>query len=320
MSKYLKYILAICFAGMLGVAFLPIIEVSIYRLSVFDILKMTLNGSQSIEFLKELQKVMYQYMFKYLILFAIAVALILVATVLCIIQKDEHVYKRSIIYALIVNFYSSCVMFACYKSIETLDFSTDFFQTNPDISLYLITVFIWEMVTLLIILISIMGIKMGKGENVELEEELPELFQEDIHSFENQDIMEEDDPLELEIQEEYKQYSEIEEGQQYMEDNYQSDVFEGMILNKNQKVLILKDRKEVYITNDNEINICRNQQGLVLGNIYYVSQYEEYCIQPLQKMTIFLASGQPLGKNRFYYLSRGTEIYIKDQTNKFKLC
>ena len=61
MSKYLKYILAICFAGMLGVAFLPIIEVSIYRLSVFDILKMTLNGSQSIEFLKELQKVMYQY-------------------------------------------------------------------------------------------------------------------------------------------------------------------------------------------------------------------------------------------------------------------
>lgn len=93
-----------------------------------------------------------------------------------------------------------------------------------------------------------------------------------------------------------------------------------MILNTNQKVLVLKDRKEVYITNDNEINICRSQQGLVLGNIYYVSQYEEYCIQPLQTMTIFLTSGQPLGKNRFYYLPRGTEIYIKDQTNKFKLC
>lgn len=320
MSKYLKYILAICFAGMLGVAFLPIIEVSIYRLSVFDILKMTLNGSQSIEFLKELQKVMYQYVFKYLILFAIAVALILIASVLCIIQKDEHVYKRSIIYALIVNFYSSCVMLACYKSIETLDFSTNFFQTRPDISLYLITVFIWEMITLLIILISIMGIKMEKLKNVEIKEDIPELFQEDIHSFENQDIMEEDTPLELEIQEEYKQYSKIEEGQQYMEDNYQSDVFEGMILNTNQKVLVLKDRKEVYITNDNEINICRSQQGLVLGNIYYVSQYEEYCIQPLQTMTIFLTSGQPLGKNRFYYLPRGTEIYIKDQTNKFKLC
>ena len=320
MSKYLKYILAICFAGMLGVAFLPIIEVSIYRLSVFDILKMTLNGSQSIEFLKELQKVMYQYMFKYLILFAIAVALILIASVLCIIQKDEHVYKRSIIYVLIVNFYSSCVMLACYKSIETLDFSTNFFQTRPDISLYLITVFIWEMITLLIILISIMGIKMEKLKNVEIKEDIPELFQEDIHSFENQDIMEEDTPLELEIQEEYKQYSKIEEGQQYMEDNYQSDVFEGMILNTNQKVLVLKDRKEVYITNDNEINICRSQQGLVLGNIYYVSQYEEYCIQPLQTMTIFLTSGQPLGKNRFYYLPRGTEIYIKDQTNKFKLC
>ncbi len=320
MNKYLKYILAICFVDMLGVAFLPIIEVSIYRLSIFDILKMTLNGNQNIEFLKELQKVMYQYMFKYLILFAIAVALILIASVLCIIQKDEHVYKRSIIYALIVNFYSSCVMFACYKSIETLDFSTDFFQTRPDISLYLITVFIWEMITLLIILISIVGIKMEKVENVEIEEDISELFQEDIHSFENQDIMEEDNPLEVKIQDEYQQYSEIEEGQKYMEDNYQSSVFEGMVLNIDQKVLVLKDRKEVYILDGNEIDICRSQQGFVLGNIYYVSQYEEYCVQPLQTMTIFLASGQPLGKNRFYYLPRGTEIYIKDQTNKFKLC
>lgn len=300
MNKYLKYVLAICFVGMLGIAFLPIIEVSIYRLSVFDILKMTLNGSQSIEFLKELQKVMYQYMFKYLILFAIAVALILIAAILCIIQKEKHVYKRSIVYALVINFYTSCVMFACYKSIETLDFSTNFFQIRPDISLYLITVFIWEMVTLLIILISIVGIKMQKIENTEFEEDVSDLFQEDIHSFENQDIIEED--------------------QQHMEDNYQSDVFEGMILNTNQKVLVLKDRKEVYITDNDTVDICRNQQGIVLGNIYYVSQYEEYCVQPLQTMAIFLTSGQPLGKNRFYYLPRGTEIYIKDQINKFKLC
>ena len=132
MVKSLKYVLlAICFAGMLGVAFLPIVEdayVLVYQ--VFDILKMTLNGSQSVEFLKELQKVMYQYMFKYLILFAIAAALILIASVLCFLQKDEHVYKRSIIYALAVNFYSSCVMLACYRSIETLDFSDRFFSNK----------------------------------------------------------------------------------------------------------------------------------------------------------------------------------------------
>lgn len=320
MSKYLKYILAICFVGMLGVAFLSIIEVSIYRLSIFDILKMTLNGNQNIEFLKELQKVMYQYMFKYLILFAIAVALILVATVLCIIQKEEHVYKMSIIYALVINFYSSCVVFACYRSIKTLDFSTDFFQTSPNISPCLITIFIWEMVTLLIILISIAGIEIKKTENVKIEDEISDLFQDDTQFFENQDIIEEDTSLELNIKDERKHYSELEEGQQYMEDNYQSDVFEGMILNTNEKVLILKDRKEEHIVDGDRIDICRNKQGIILGNIYYVSQYEEYCIQPLQTMTIFLESGQPLGKNRFYYLPRGTEIYIKDQLNKYKLC
>ncbi len=320
MNKYLKYVLAICFAGMLGIAFLPIVEISIYRLSVFDILKMTLNGSQSVEFLKELQKVMYQYMFKYLILFAIAAALILIATVLCFLQKEKHVYKRSIIYVLAINFYSSCVMFACYRSIKTLDFSTDFFQTSPDISPCLITIFIWEMVTLLIVLISIVGIEIKKTENVEIEDEISDLFQDDTQFFENQDIIEEDASLELNIKDERKHYSELEEGQQYMENNYQSDVFEGMILNTNQKVLILKDRKEVHIVDGDRIDICRNKQGTILGYIYYVSQYEEYCIQPLQTMTIFLESGQPLGKNRFYYLPRGTEIHIKDQLNKYKLC
>lgn len=310
MNKYLKYVLAICFAGMLGIAFLPIVEISIYRLSVFDILKMTLNGSQSVEFLKELQKVMYQYMFKYLILFAIAAALILIATVLCFLQKEKHVYKRSIIYVLAINFYSSCVMFACYRSIKTLDFSTDFFQTSPDISPCLITIFIWEMVTLLIILISIVGIEIKKTENVEIEDEISDLFQDDTQFFENQDVIEEDASLELNIKDERKHYSELEEGQQYMGNNYQSDVFEGMILNTNEKILILKDRKEVHIVDGDRIDICRNKQGIILGNIYYVSQYEEYCIQPLQTMTIFLESGQPLGKNRILlFIKRNRNIY-----------
>ena len=211
-------------------------------------------------------------------------------------------------------------MFACYRSIKTLDFSTDFFQTSPDILPCLITIFIWEMVTLLIILISIVGIEIKKTENVEIEDEISDLFQDDTQFFENQDVIEEDASLELNIKDERKHYSELEEGQQYMENNYQSDVFEGMILNTNEKILILKDRKEVHIVDGDRIDICRNKQGIILGNIYYVSQYEEYCIQPLQTMTIFLESGQPLGKNRFYYLSRGTEIYIKDQLNKYKLC
>ena len=176
------------------------------------------------------------------------------------------------------------------------------------------------MLTLLIVLISIVGIEIKKTENVEIEDEISDLFQDDTQFFENQDIIEEDASLELNIKDERKHYSELEEGQQYMENNYQSDVFEGMILNTNQKVLILKDRKEVHIVDGDRIDICRNKQGTILGYIYYVSQYEEYCIQPLQTMTIFLESGQPLGKNRFYYLPRGTEIYIKDQLNKYKLC
>ena len=57
-----------------------------------------------------------------------------------------------------------------------------------------------------------------------------------------------------------------------MEDNCQSDVFEGMILNTNQKVLVLKDRKEVHIADgDRNRYLLEVSKAQCSGYIYYVS-------------------------------------------------
>ena len=89
-----------------------------------------------------------------------------------------------------------------------------------------------------------------------------------------------------------------------------------MIKNTDQQVLVLDDKVEVYAVNNGDIE--RYEEGNILAKIYYISEYQEYCVEPLEMRTVLLKSGQPLGANRLYYLPRGTEISIKDA--KYELC
>lgn len=44
--------------------------------------------------------------------------------------------------------------------------------------------------------------------------------------------------------------------------------------------------------------------------ISYDKEYKEYLVEPNDKNTIFLMSGQPLGKGRTYFIPRGMQLKI----------
>ena len=56
-----------------------------------------------------------------------------------------------------------------------------------------------------------------------------------------------------------------------------------------------------------------------MAGVYFIGDYNEYCVEPYEKSAVFLESGQPLGKGRKYYLPRGTRVYVKDKNNQFTL-
>ena len=56
-----------------------------------------------------------------------------------------------------------------------------------------------------------------------------------------------------------------------------------------------------------------------LCQISYAEGTQEYRIRPRKTRSVFLRSGQPLGKARTYSLPRGTEIMIGDSVNRFIL-
>ncbi|MGL6201965.1 MAG: hypothetical protein ACRC3H_23850 [Lachnospiraceae bacterium] len=66
------------------------------------------------------------------------------------------------------------------------------------------------------------------------------------------------------------------------------------------------------ILNNEELKDCQ----CVIG---YDSTYQEYWLQPNVRTSVYLASGQPLGPGRVYYLPRGTVFYIKTNKDVFEL-
>lgn len=50
-----------------------------------------------------------------------------------------------------------------------------------------------------------------------------------------------------------------------------------------------------------------------------LNSVKKYAVQPAKTSTVYLKSGQPLGKNRIYYLPRGMEIWIASRKNSFLL-
>ena len=73
------------------------------------------------------------------------------------------------------------------------------------------------------------------------------------------------------------------------------------------RTLLLENRCEVFFHIEGEqIYVDQSPEGAEAG-IWYIEQREEYAVQPAKTSTVYLKSGQPLGKNRIYYLPRGME-------------
>lgn len=99
--------------------------------------------------------------------------------------------------------------------------------------------------------------------------------------------------------------------------------FEGAVTGKDgiyqDKTLMLEERKAVFFHMEGDQIYVDQRKAGAAAEIWYVAQYEEYAVQPARRQTVYLRSGQPLGKDRIYYLPRGMEIWIGSAKNRFLL-
>lgn len=329
MKEKLKYLIALLLLGSVGMLFMPLVKISIVEFSFMGIMKIGLGNYNTNGISGEIAPFVHRYFESDVILFACFVTLILAGAFITAIIKGKKAYIAAIV-SCVVN--SLAALYICLYSKEKIIKvkSTIYFMgmdQYPKLSYS--TIILWVISYIVIIALCIVGIALWKTDKFpETTQIMLEKFDlgkdsyESIVNLEERDMFDERPMGEAENKLEQTSPEYIDYGKE--SSNYRISDFNGVILGKvgffEGMAFPLKEREEVFFYRKEGVVLIRDKGKIEdLAGVYYVSEYQEYRINVLKQETVFLDSGQPLGKGRQYYLPRGSEIYITNRENQFIL-
>lgn len=314
MKRVWKYMLSALFCLSVGVGFLPLIKLSAARLSVADIIKLGVGADKNNQWMG-LSAVVFEYVKPYLILLLLLIAVILLSAWLCVTLSTEKAYIAALIGTVAANVIAVGSIWSIYAKTKELKNGLDFFGLSNNIALLKTPVFAWLFIYVAICGISILGIiQSSRPPKVEGEDKsFKETFTE---SFNQSGRLWDKNP---ELYRKVTEKPKVKKADIDMSSNFKGAVRGGSGIYKN-KVYMLEERIPVYfIWTGQSYYVSEHGGGNVLAQVYYVGTYQEYCFTPVKARTCYLRSGQPLGKDRHYFLPRGTRIYINGKSVWFQL-
>lgn len=338
MKRGLRYIIAVLLAGSLGIWFFPLLDMSIIELSLMDVMKTGLgfySGSAEAELL-------YGSVQTYLSACAWGIAgaalLVLVEAFLTAVLDGKKGYIVSLISSILNGIAGVLLFVLLWLGIEEVRESTILFLAGDIISLSFVPLAAWLAVCVLILILSIVGMKLCSPRKHDTQEEI---YIEQISRLKQERIPEAEPafrqsmplaqewgrpqqkavqkPVQQDARKPAQKFGSVKPAQSVQEERFGGAVLgvSGMFAGK---AYPLEKMTEVFFREENgKILITPYEAEDYLAGVYYIGQYGEYCVEPAEWMTVFLESGQPLGKGRKYYLPRGTNIYFRRKENQFIL-
>ena len=101
------------------------------------------------------------------------------------------------------------------------------------------------------------------------------------------------------------------------------EMFRGKVymMEELMPVYIVRSSSSTFLMEYNSVTESIRNHSLdeIFAEIYYVPQYEEYAVRAANSLKVFLGSGQPLGKEKLYYLPRNTQLYCNNKNQMFSL-
>lgn len=110
-----------------------------------------------------------------------------------------------------------------------------------------------------------------------------------------------------------------------MEEQMEAERFYGVIICekgiRSGEVIFLKKEEQISFGTgeDHDIFLVGTSEGRSCCRVSYDWIQGEYWVQPLDRATVFLESGQPLGKNRLYCIPREKLLVMENEKNQFRL-
>lgn len=325
MKDKLKYLIAVVFVSTIGFSFIPIVNLALpdVNLSVIDIVMSCLGICGNPE-----KTLVVQWTFEVIGVepehFAWCMAALLVIVFgeafLTAVLRGRKAYIISLIGCILDPLVLAAIVLVMQSAIdeekkEVLIFN---FGGRPIISL--IPVLLVAVSYFLIFILSVSGTYMkgsGKQKKCRASKD-DEMYLEQIRMLDDQQSIAKPVP---------RQSSVRKSGQaadQARPKTERRKRFTGAVISRSGdykgKVYPLEKMTEIFFEKkDGQMVITPYQSEISLAGIYYIGEYGEYCVEPMEKGCFYLESGQPLGKGRKYYLPRGTNVYLKEKENKYTL-
>lgn len=303
MKEKLKYVVGILLACSLGIGFMPLIEISIIRLSVMDILKIGVGNYGDTELVREVLELFREYLRPGVVMVIVFIMLILAGAFVTVVIDESKAYVAALISAVVNNVLAVVLCVSVRGKIDEVENAFAFFGISSGIHFYTLTIILWVILYLIIVGLSVYGVMLLRGGGSK-----EPIIMDDGWRSSKEDYLERIERLERERKEVRKE----------------ADGISGIIQKRSGSQVLkeypLQEKQPVYFSrNATEILITESRQAETLAAVYYISEHGEYCVEPYERMSFFLISGQPLGKDRSYRLSRGTEVYIIDRHSTFVL-
>lgn len=355
MKEKLKYIISLLLAASVGVWFMPLVRISVIDLSLMDVLKIGIGNIEATGVTAEVYESIQTYLEPYILVLLMGLIMILVEAFFTAVLSGMGAYIIATVSVVVNNVFAIVVYTYIRRKIEEVQNSIILFDVSNLLKFYKPTIIVWIVLYFIITVSIIFGIKMwipGKKAAVE-REIMPENFSARRNPWNQQNHLEEQDYLNqiqrLEREQkaggELKTEIQINNVRKQGEDvpvqrspipyvpspakrETDADIskgFHGAILGITGifagKAYPLQKMTEVFFQWEEDVLVITpyREKDKSIAGIYFVTEYQEYCVEVFERRCFYLASGQPLGMNRYYYLPRGSQIYINEPNYSFRL-
>lgn len=353
MKEKLKYLIALFLAGSILTGVMPVFSINSINLSVMDILKIGLGFYKGSEEMELIYGTVRTYMEPYAWCIVVALAIILIESFLTVILSSKKAYIISLLSCIINCTVIVALVVIIRIELNEVQSALILLEAADIIQFRILPLFIWGIIYFMVLILSIVGIYMwGTADKKTAISE--EIYLDQIRMLEKGNHIpmstgERNAASDRSLSQRVKTAippacpvqqtgaPEMDYCSEQKKEKGETDISEKLIFNGNigrdftgaiagksgiykGKVYFLIDMKEIFFCiADDKIVLSPYEEDDNLAGIFFVSAYNEYCIEPNARRFVFLKSGQPLGEGRQYFLPRGTEVYLKDKNNQFTL-
>lgn len=321
MRKIMKYVIALLFIAYIGLFFLPVLDLAIFDVSLVDVIKLAFGNyaSSQSDIWKELAPVFQEYLKPYFIWLVVWGMLLLLGLLSCFVLKRKLLYKFLIGLEVFINAYTVSICFLVIQKLNETKEVFQFLDIDFYVGIHLTTAIGWGAISIVIILLSFVGIWLEKKSLYvdNCNDVMPELYNSNENPWENYQDLTEYTPREP-LPNQKDEYV-----METVDESLIKD-FQGAIIGTGQLyngfVYPLTSKIEVFFHDyQDRMEVEEYENAHTIAGVYFIPEYQEYCIIPYGKMNVFLENGQPLGKQRYYYVPRGTKFYLNQTCFSFEL-